>query len=212
MLRWLLLSIALVAGCPSKSTSHSLDLDLIRVSPEARLRTDIVGDGKWEKTQAFVLVDAENTSNESCYITLAGDLTDDAGTVVGTLKPQSLWTPAHESRTFALIDSDRQPRPGATSARIKVRGAVVDLPPPAHVEDIHVFFEADKTVVQGTVVNHADRWGKVIVIGSFHDAAGKPTKRPFDVIDLGPKASQNISFVGPAAMKRATLFVGDSVY
>ena len=201
-----------LAGCPSKSTAHEVDLDLIKVSPEARLRTDLVGEGRWEKEAAFVLVDAENTSNEGCYITLAGELTDDAGTVVGTLRAQSLWTPAHDSRTFALVDSESAPRPGATSARIKLRGALVDLPPPAHVEDIHTFTMPDKTVVQGLLVNDAPNAGKIMVIGSFHDPSGKPTRRPFDLITLEGKGRTAISFVGPANSKTATLFVGDSVY
>jgi len=209
LVRWFVL---VLVACSPKSSAHEVSLDLIRVSPEARLRTDTVGDGKFEKTSAFVLVDAENTSNEDCYITLAGDLTDDTGAVVGALKPQSLWTPAHDSRTFALVDSERVPRPNATSARIKVRGALVDRPPPAHVEDIHVFPAQDHTVVQGTLVNDAAGPGKIMVIGSFHDAQGKPTKRPFDMINVEAHGRTAISFVGPAGSKSATLFVGDSVY
>lgn len=207
--RFLLVTLA---ACSPKSGSHELDLDLIRVSPEARLRTDTVGDGKWQKDSAFVLVDAENTSNEGCYITLAGDLTDDGGLVVGTLRAQSLWTPAHESRTFALVDSERVPRPTATSARIKVRGALVDRPPPAHVEDIHTFTFPDKTVVQGTLVNEGNGAGRITVIGAFHDAQGKPTKRPWDLIDVAAKGRANISFVGPAGSTTATLFVGEWAY
>src|SRR5262249_60360780 len=93
---------------------RSVDLDAIRISGDARMRTDVVGDGKFASTSSFVLVDAENTAAEGAYVTLGGAFTDAAGATVGQLKSQSLWVPAHESRTFALVDSERVARPTAT--------------------------------------------------------------------------------------------------
>src|SRR5882757_8886534 len=100
-----------LAACGRSKPAHNLDLDAIRISGDARMRTDTVGDGKFASTATFVLVDAENTATDGAYVTLDGELTDPAGARVGELKSQSLWIPAHESRTFALVDSERVARP-----------------------------------------------------------------------------------------------------
>jgi len=76
-----------------------------------------------------VLVEAENTANAGAYVTLGGELTDDAGKTVSTLRAASLYIPAGELRTFALVDKERKPRPTAKGAKIFVRGARV---PPMH--------------------------------------------------------------------------------
>jgi len=39
--------------------------------------------------------------------TLGGELTDGAGKKVSDLTLVSLWIPAHESRTYALVDTER---------------------------------------------------------------------------------------------------------
>src|SRR5215510_15480241 len=74
-----------LAGCTHGKPARNLDLDLIRVSPDARLRTDTVGDGQFASNASFVLVDAENTAAEGAYVTLGGELTDTAGALVGEL-------------------------------------------------------------------------------------------------------------------------------
>jgi hypothetical protein len=51
-----------LAGCTHSKPARNLDLDAIRVSPDARLRTDTVGDGPFASNASFVLVDAENTA------------------------------------------------------------------------------------------------------------------------------------------------------
>lgn len=203
----------MLAGCGRSKPAHNLDLDAVRIPGDARMRTDTVGDGKFASTATFVLVDAENTAADGAYITLGGELTSSAGTKVGELKPQSLWVPAHESRTFALVDSERAPRPASTAARIKVYGALIpDEPPRARITDLHSFDDRGKIVVRAYLVNHADRPGQMMVIGSFHDARDQPMTRPFQMIELGANDKRVVQFVGPEGSTRGTIFVGDVIY
>ena len=207
-----LLLLLTLASCGKSKPSRNLDLDAIRLTGDARLRTDTVGDGAFASTSSFVLVDAENTASDGAYVTLAGELTSDGG-VVGQLKPQSLWIPAHEVRTFALVDTERVPRPAATSARILVKGALIPVEPPrARVTDLHVFDDYGKSVAQAYLVNDAPRLGKVIVIASFHDAHGQPMTRPFQTIEIDGNQKVPVQFVGPPGSKTGTIFVGDVIY
>ncbi len=206
------LGVVLVA-CTHSKPARNLDLDLIRVSPDARLRTDTVGDGKFASNASFVLVDAENTAAEGAYVTLGGQLTDPAGATVGELRSQSLWIPPHEARTFALVDTERLARPTAGAARIKVRGALVpDEPPRAHISDLHSFDDHGKVVVQAYLVNAADRPGQIMAIASFHDPHGQPMTRPFQLLEVGARDRRVVQFVGPEGSTRGTIFVGDTVY
>lgn len=201
------------AGCSHSKPARNLDLDLVQVSPNARLRTDTVGDGKFASNASFVLVDAENTASEGAYVTLGGELTDAAGAQVGELRSQSLWVPAHEDRTFALVDTERLARPTAGAARIKVRGALVpDEPPRAHIADLHSFDDRGKIVVQAYLVNAADRPGQIMAIASFHDAHGQPMTRPFQLYDVPARDRLVVQFVGPEGSTRGTIFIGDTVY
>ena len=101
----------------------------------------------------FVLVDAENTGETGAVVTLGGDMRDAAGQTLGMLKPESLFIPAGDRRTFALVDTDRKARPTAAGAQITVRGALIpEEPPVMHVEDIHTFDDFGKQVVQGMLV------------------------------------------------------------
>ena len=200
-------------ACGKSAPARSLDLDAIRISGDARMRTDVVGDGKFASTASFVLVDAENTAGEGAYVTLGGSFTDASGAAIGTLKAQSLWVPAHESRTFALVDTERVPRPAATSARIKVHGAVIpDEPPRAQITELHTFDDRGKIVVQAYLVNNAERPGQIMVIGSFHDAHDQPMTRPFQMVELAGHDRRVVSFVGPEGSTRGTIYVGDAVY
>lgn len=208
----LLLGCALPA-CGKQDAAHHLDLDLIRVTSDARMRTDTVGEAQFASTATFVLVDAENTAGEGAHVTLAGELTDDAGAVVGLLKPQSLWIPAGDRRTFALVDTERVPRPASTSARIKVRGALVPASPPAaRIEELHTFDDRGKIVVQANLVNTADRLGRIVVIASFHGADGRPMTRPFQVVEIDRKQTRPVQFVGPQGSTKGTIYVGDVIY
>jgi hypothetical protein len=202
-----------LAACSHSKPARHLDLDAIRVSPDARLRTDTVGDGPFASNASFVLVDAENTAAEGAYVTLGGELADAAGATVGELKSQSLWIPPREARTFALVDTERLARPTAAAARIKVKGALVpDSPPRAHISDLHSFDDRGKIVVQAYLVNAADRPGQIMVIGSFHDAHGQPMTRPFQLLEVPARDRRVIQFVGPEGSTRGTIFVGDTVY
>jgi hypothetical protein len=202
-----------LAACSRGAPARNLDLDAIKLTGDARMRTDVVGDGKFASTATFVLVDAENTAPDGAHVTLGGELTDAAGATVGELKSQSLWIPAHETRTYALVDSQRVARPAATAARIKIRGAVIpSQPPPAYITDQHVFEDRGKVVVQAYLVNPAGRRGQFMVIGSFHDSHGQPMTRPFELIELAASDRRVVSFVGPQGSTRGTIFVGDVVY
>ena len=164
-----------VVACGKGAGPRKLDPDLIKVSLDARMRTDTVGDAEFTDTATFVLVDAENTSGDGAYVTLGGELTDAAGKKVSDLTLVSLWIPSHAERTYALVDTERKARPSAIAARIHMRGAQVPTSPPtAHVEDIHAFDDHGRIVVNGTLVNEADREGIVMVVGSFHDADHRP--------------------------------------
>jgi len=211
---WLVLAAAALSGaCHRREPAKTLDLDLIRVSGDARMRTDTVGDGAFQDTATFVLADAENRAAEGAYVTLGGALVDAAGADAGTLKPQSLWIPAGASRTFALVDEARKPRPAAKTARIEVRGALVPLDPPrAHIEELHSYVDRDRIIVQAYLVNDADRPGQIVVIGAFHDAGGRPMTRPFELVEIAARTRQVVRFVGPSESKRGTIFVGDAVY
>lgn len=209
----LLVAAALAGACSRSKPARQLDLDAIRVTSDARLRTDVVGDGKFADRATFVLVDAENTAPDGAYVTLGGDLTAAGGEVLGHLKPQSLWIPSGERRTFALVDTERQPRPASASARIVVRGALVpDAPPTARISDLHVFDDYGKMVVQANLVNDAERMGQIMVIASFHDALGRPMTRPFQMIEIDRKQTRPVQFVGPQGSKTGTIYVGDVIY
>ncbi|MGH2897662.1 MAG: hypothetical protein ACRDMZ_03235, partial [Solirubrobacteraceae bacterium] len=75
--------LAMLGACGKSAPARSLDLDAIRISGDARMRTDVVGDGKFASTSSFVLVDAENTAGEGAYVTLGGSFTDASGVAIG---------------------------------------------------------------------------------------------------------------------------------
>ena len=207
-----LLALFVVAACDVPQ-ARELDHDLIRVSTDAELRTDTIGEGRWASRATFVLVDAENTAKDGCYVTLAGELDDASGARLGELRAQSLWIPAGEQRTFALVDRAQQARPSAAGAKIYVRGASVPKAPPvATVGQIREVEDYGKLVVQGIVHNEAKRPGRLVVIASFHDAGGKPMTRPFALVRVDAGASQPVQFVGPQGAKHGTIFIGDTVY
>lgn len=221
------ISLGALACSKSETPSTQLDPTRIEVVDNARLRTDTVGEGKHASESTFVLVDAKNPTPDGAYVTLAGDLLGDGGAKVGTLKAQSLWVPAGETRTFALVDTERVPRPTTTSAKIVVTGALVTHDPPrVRITDQHTFVDSytekhaqtgqevpvSRIVAQANLVNDADRIGKVVVIASFHGADGRPITRPYQLLDIGRKQTTPVQFVGPAGSTSGTIFVGDIVY
>lgn len=215
--RFLVLFVGFVGfvglGACAKQPSHDIDHDLIHVTSDARLRTDTIGEGKFAELATFVLVEAENTSKQGVHVTLGGELVDEAGAVVGTLKAQSLYVPAGELRTFALVDKERKPRPTAKGASIRVRGArVPPMPPPASVEGFRQLVDGDKVLVQGVVRNDAARGGNIMVVATFYGPDNKPMTRPFSLLWVPPNHTQPVQFVGPAGSTRGTLFIGDAVF
>lgn len=205
--------IAISASGACKKREHrEVAHDLIRVTNDARLRTDAIGEGQWVEQATFVLIEAENTSKDGAYVTLAGELADDKGTQVGELKPQSLWVPAGAIRTFALVDAERKPRPNARGARIYVRGARIGPPPPAHVDDVRQIVDGDKLVLQGILRNDAERGGNLLVVATFYAPDGRPMTRPFSLLWVAPRGELPVQFVGPAGSTRGTLFIGDAAY
>lgn len=227
------LCIAIVLACAcgkSDAPKRELDLDAIKVEG-AHLRTDTVGEGQFEEHATFVLVDARNTAAEGAYVTLGGDLVDAAGTAF-PLIPQSLWIPAGDSRTFALVDKQRKPR-DAKSARAKVRGAVILPAPLVRVEELNTFDDHGHLVLQAYVTNDAARPATAFVIASFHDAAGHPVTRPYNLLKIGGKGQGDpgpgncpdahedtiplvskcpVRFIGPPGATTGTIFIGDTVY
>jgi hypothetical protein len=208
---WVLVTVASMA-C-TKTTSHQLDLSAIEVVDNARLRTDTVGEGTFASQSTFVLVDAKNPTSEGAYVTLAGELTGQDRSIVGRLKAQSLWIPAGERRTFALIDTERVPRPATIATTIRVTGALVTQDPPrVRISDLHSFDDRGRIVVQANVTNDATSLGKVVVIAAFHSKDDQPMTRPFQVLQINGKQTTPVQFVGPEHSKTGTIFVGDVVY
>ncbi len=210
-MRFALCVLALVA-CEDAAT-RKLDLDKIIITPDAKLRTDTVGEGQFSQRASFVLVDAENIGSEGAVVALGGQLTDDHGAAVGELKPQSLWVPAGETRTFALVDRAQSSRPDARAAHIVVRSATIpSYPPSAHVDQIREVPDNGKLVVQGVLHNDADRRGEIEVIASFHASDRTPMTRPFTLLHLQAHAEQTVQFVSPPGAAHGTIFVGDVSY
>lgn len=201
-----------LAGCSEHTPAQHLDLDAIRIAGDAKLRTDTVGGGRFTDTASFVLIDAENTAGEGAYVTLGGALVETGGREVGALRPQSLWIPPGEARTFALVDMDRKPRSAATSARIDVRGALRTSPPRARIDELTRFDDHGKVVVQAWLVNDSDRIATVMAVGAFHDARDRPMTRPFTMYELPPRGRKVVQFVGPEGSVRGTIFVGDATF
>lgn len=207
------LVLAALAACKPAAPDRQLDFKQIEVTTDAKMRTDTVGDGRFAETATFVLVDAKNHATEGAYVTLVGTLGDANNRTVGNLKMQSLWIPAGESRTFALVDTNRAAHPDAISAQVEVKGAVITgFQPVAQLHDVKMLDDVDKVIMQGVLENPSERRGRIIVIGSFHDAAGTPMTRPFDDVTLEPKQRQAVQFVGPKGSKTGQLYVGDEAY
>ena len=223
--------VLLALACGKSEPKRELDLDLIEVLG-ANMRTDTVGGGEFTDQATFVLVDARNRAREGAYVTLGGELVDASNTKVGDLIIQSLWIPAGETRTFALVDTERRARPTATKARAKVRGASVFPPPLARIEELHTFNDHGQLVIQAYLINDAPGDGIVMVVGVFHDASGRPLTRPFNLVKIAgqqtpatqgncPDAGEErvaifskcpIQFIGPEGAKTGAMFVGDTLY
>ncbi len=206
----LVLGATAVAGCTHR-TDDSIDKALIRVSLGANMRTDTVENvpGK----ASFVLVDAENRAPVGGYVALRGTLVDATGATVGRLRPEEIYMPAGTSRTFVLLDADELARPTAVGASIEVASAVkLRRGNSIKVSDEVVHPDHDRVVAAANISNSATKAAKVVVLASFHDAAGKPLTRPFDVISIGAGATRAVRFVGPAGSTAAAVYLGQVTY
>src|SRR6202012_3358257 len=117
-----------------------------------------------------------------------------------------IWVPAGESRTYALVDRARLPRPTAAAAKIIVRSATIPAsPPPARVDQIREVHDNGNLVVQGVLHNDAHRKGNIVVIASFHGPDGRPMTRPFDVVMVEAHADRPVQFVSPPGATRGTI-------
>lgn len=209
----LVTALTTLAGCQQVEKARDLDLALIAVSSEPRVRTDTVGEEPFAARSTFVLVDAENRGGEAAMVTLGGTFRDGTGEVIGTLAAESLWIPAGGKRLFALVDKARVPRPEAKGAQILVYGAKVAARPLImHLEETSSFDDFGKQIARGTLVNDADRPGRAMVFAAFYDAQGRPMARPYSQVPIAAKSRLPITLVGPPGSRSALLFVGDIAY
>lgn len=214
-----LLAAALVlagAGCDHHSPRRAAGDDTAAIHIEASTLTvehGTVDVGKWKRKAAYALVDARNSSARDLAVTLSGALVDAGGHQVGALRHESLRIPAGGVRTFALVDKRAEDRPGATSARVRVIGAMpLHYQAPVQVTDGHVYRDGDRVVVAAKVVDTADRRVRVIVIAGFYDARGVPMKRPFTELVIDGHASYPVRFVGPHGSAKGYVFVGQTAF
>ena len=201
------------AGCKATERTPPVDSGLIRVSTDVVVKSGAVGEGEWQTSATYVLVDADSEAATDLLVTLGGELKDAGGATVGTLRPESIYMPKGSKRTFALVDDRDAPRPAATTATIRVLGAVEPKwRPTVTIRDAHLFDDLGKPVIAASVTNDADRPGRMIVFAAFHDADGRPAARQFDVLEMGSKITHTVRFVGPQGARTAYLFLGDASY
>lgn len=215
-MRSLLILAALSVGsvaCKKPDKAPAVDPGLVSVTGDAVVKQGSVGEGKWQTSATYALVDADNIAGHDLLVTLGGELRDQAGNTVGTLRAESLYMPKASKRTFALVDSENKARPDAVSAHVEVIGAVEPKwRPTVTLRDAHLFDDHGKPVIAASVTNEADRPGKIIVFAAFHDAEGRPAARQFDLLEMGSKISRTVRFVGPEGARTAYLFLGDATY
>lgn len=204
-------SLAMPPGCDDASQADRRPRDP-RMRELCDHLAELLADRQWSATATFVLVDASNDSEHGAYITLDGTLRDGDAKPLGELKPESLWVPAHEQRTFALVDSTHSPRPGAAGAQIRVRGRRTGTAPIMHVESARTVDDYGKAVAQATIVNDADHAGRAVVMAAFTDVEHRPMARPFALVEVAGNARTNVQLVGPKGSTSAIIYIGDTIY
>lgn len=212
---WAVALLVLSVACgKSDWSSPEVSYDLIHVDADRlAVRTGPVGHDQWKSTATYVLVEAKNTADKDLMVTLSADLVDAGKKVVGRTRRESLRIPAGGSRLFALVDDQQVERPAAVGARVDVRGAQsVSYPAPVVVTDGHVYFDQDRAVVAGNVVNNADGEAKAIVVAAFFDDKGRPVQRPATLFRLAGKGKRGAQLVGPPGSRAAYLFIGEVQY
>jgi hypothetical protein len=188
--------------------------DQVRVARDKLvIKTGSVGEGKFRADATYALIDVHNDHARDLLVTLRGKLVDRAGKAVGTLREQMLRIPAHGMRMYSLVDVDSGARPAAVGADIELVEAVVpDYPPSVEITDGHVFIDNDRAVVQGNVVNTADREVAVVVMWGYYDADGKPMHQTSTKLKIDGKQQRGASWPGPPGSRRGIMFVGEYVH
>jgi len=201
-----------VAACRmAEDKSQHLDPATIVLSEAQNVRTDAVGNVASPAT--FVLFDVDNRNDTEALVTVGGEWRDAAGASPGRLRKETLRIPPRGRRTFALLDDELKARPTAARADVRIFNATVPLNgSPMRVVDGHVYEDQGRAVVAAYIVNDAPRGGRAIVFAGFHDAAGKPMMRPFELFEIGGSTKRPARFVGPPGSKTAYIFLGDIVY
>jgi hypothetical protein len=212
--RSLLVAVGIcLSACKTPEQVERADPGLVRVATQRTIQTDTVGLGDRATPATYVLVDAQNMSDGDLDVTLVGTLHDASGARLGALRPESLRIPSGGTRTFVLVDERYRVQPEATTAEVEVRSALIPRwAPTLQISDAHVFDDLGAAQIAATVTNTADRHGRAIVFGAFHDADGAPVQRQFAVLDLGPGASETLRFTGPKGTRSAYMFLGDARY
>ncbi len=201
--------LVVIVGCERVRPLEQVDRSQLAVGKRITVRTDTVGADQHARLATFALVDADNSGDLPATVTVGGVLVDGDGHEAGTLRPESLWIPAHGRRTFALVDDRDGERPAAVAARVDVRGAIRPRhDPPVKIEQGHVWKDGDRVVATAMVVNTADRPCTAVVLAGFHDAAGAPLTRPFAVFPIGAKIERPARFVGPPGSTTGYIFIG----
>ena len=129
------------------------------------------------------------------------------------LTPQSLWIPAGDRRTFALVDHDAQ---AARRPRRRRRSSCAARRPDT---------AAGARRASTTSTTTASSWcracwsttptgrGTAMVIASFHDARGPADDAPvLDGARCRRRPLRRLQFVGPQGSVRGELYVGDLSY
>ncbi len=214
MPRSLVIAVGLaLLACDRRAPPEPIDPALVKISTDRVVRHGDVGHDQWERPATYVIVDADNAAQVDLVVTLGGALTDAAGASIAPLRPESLRLPAGARRTFVLIDARDTARPEATGATVEVRGVMAATwQPTAHLSDGYLHDDHGKAMVSASLTNDADRPGKLIVFGAFHDADGRPMQRQYLVAELGPQITQVVRFVGPPGSTKGVIFLGDASY
>ena len=129
--------------------------------------------------------------------------------------PENIGTTARAMANFGLSRlrlvnprggwPNEKARPAATGAALRATGALaVDYPSPVAIHDGAVYRDGDRVVAGARVSNSAERNVRVLVIGAFYDAAGRPMTRPFDIYELDGQSATNVQFVGPSGSQAAS--------
>ena len=203
----------LLAACDAPKPHAQLSASEVVVSSNANLRIGPIGEEQEAAAASFVLVDAENRSTHDAYVTLVGEFADADGHAIVGLRPEELFIPAGQSRTYALVDEKLRSEPNAKGAQVRVRTAsVASFAPSVHVSDLNVFHDQGRAVVAANITNEIDKTAQVVVLAAFHDAAGKPLIRPFQVMPMGGKVTKVARFVGPPGSTDGTIYIGEVTY